>query len=126
MDLEFCDLAAEVLLHKCRWSIAFTQCIFVSTLPSRGIVQLLGVLRHAERAVHARWRNDALPWVNGRLVRETFRKIAIRKGDANLKERFASPSGQRICCFLTIRRDSGCHHVGRFPLGTVHLCDARV
>jgi hypothetical protein len=38
-----------------------------------------------ERQRHE-WRNDGLPWLNGRLVGETFRKIAIGKADANLKE----------------------------------------
>ena len=32
------------------------------------------------------WRNDGLLWLNGRLVGETFCKIGIGKGDANLDE----------------------------------------
>ena len=32
------------------------------------------------------WRNDGLPWLYWRPVGESFRKIAIGKGDANLKE----------------------------------------
>lgn len=32
------------------------------------------------------WRNDGLPWSYWRPVGESFRKIAIGKGNANLKE----------------------------------------
>jgi hypothetical protein len=42
-----------------------------------------------ERHRHER-RNDGLPWLNGRLLGETFCKIAIGKGDANQKKQVCS------------------------------------
>jgi len=50
-----------------------------------------------------KWRSDGLPWLDGRLAGETFRKTAIGKGHANVKEQLRPMFRPAHLLLLTIR-----------------------